>query len=253
MLEHGNAMKLIALIAAGFVCIGALSGVAGDAQKVNPYTVQFSGVTPAELPAKAAELVKKAKVRDWSVTTVNVVKAALEANPATACAVVGSISKAVPEMAPIAAGTAAELQPKHAVAIAKAAANAAPSKAARIVVAVSRAVPGTYRVVAMAVCNAVPESNQAILTALAAAFPELSVGIEKALANYTGEFPSVGLILDQATIVAVASSPAPTDARGPTILLPFVPPKPAFVYPQANNNPQKTVTVRDYATTPAPP
>jgi hypothetical protein len=211
-------MKRIAVIVLGCVCLGALSGVAGDTQKVNPYSVALSQVIPAELPAKAAELVKKAKASDRSVTTVNVVQAALEANPVSACAVVSSISKAFPKMAPIAAGTAAELQPKQAVAIAKAAAKAAPSNAAQIVVAVSRAVPGSARAVAMAVCDTVPGSNRAVLTALAAAFPELNASISEALAKSVGESPSVGSILDQA--VAVAS--APTGPRGPTITGPFV-------------------------------
>jgi len=142
--KYGNAMKRIAAMVLGSVCLGALSGVAADAQKVNPYSLVLSQAPPAELPARAAALVKKAKARDWSVTAVNVVKAALEARPASACAVVNSISKAVPEMAPIAAGTAAELQPKQAVAIAEAAADAAPSNADEIVAAVSRAVPGSY-------------------------------------------------------------------------------------------------------------
>ena len=253
LVEHGNAMKRIAVITLGFVCLGALSGVAGDVQKVNPYSVVLSEVTPAELPAKTADLVKTAKVRNWSVTTVNVVKAALQANPASACAVVSSISKAVPEMASVAAGTAAELQPKHAVAIAKAAANAAPSKAARIVVAVSKAVPGSYQAVAVAVSNAVPGSNQAILTALAAAFPELSAGIDKALAEYTGEFPSVGFILDQASVVTVASSSG--GARGPSIEPPYIILPPGVTPPQAHNDPQvpQPPGPRNYATQASPP
>lgn len=218
-LEFGKAMKRIAAIVLGLVCFGALSGAAGDAQKVNPYSAVLSEATSAELPAKAADLVKRAKARDRSVTTVNVVKAALQANPGSARAVVSVISKAVPEMAPIAAATAAELQPKEAALIAKAAASAAPSRAAKIVVAVSRAVPGSWRDVAAVVGDAVPGSSQAILTALAAAFPELSAAINEALAKYTSELPSVGLILDQ--VVAVGSSSASTGVRGPTITPPY--------------------------------
>ncbi len=241
-------MKRIAIVLLGFVCLGALSGVAADAQKVNPYSAKLSKIAPAELPANAAELVKKAKARDWSVTTVSVVKAALQANPASACAVVNSISKAVPEMAPIAAGTAAELQPRQAVAIAKAAAIAAPSKAAKIVVAVSRVVPNAYRAVAVAVSDAVPGSNQAILTALSLAFPELKAKIDKALANYTGEIPSVGPILDGAGAVTVASSSAPTDARGPSIGAPYITLPPSFTPPNADTDPQTPVTPpRTYA------
>jgi hypothetical protein len=234
-------MKRIATIVLGFVCFGTLSGVAGDPQEVNPYSVVLRQMIPAELPAKAADLIKRAQARDWSVTTVNVVKAALQANPASACAVVNSISKAAPEMAPVAAGTGAELQPKQAVAIAIVAAKAAPSKAARIVVAVSRAVPGSCRVVAVAVCEAVPGSNKAVLTALAAAFPELSAGIEKALASCIGELPSVGLALDQSGVVTVASSSTPTGARGPSIELPYILLPPGVTPHQAHNDPQNPV------------
>jgi hypothetical protein len=221
--EYGNVMKRIAIILSGFVCFGALSGVADDARKSNPYIERLKSIAPAELPAEAARQVKKAKARDWSVTTVDVVKAALQASPASACAVVNSVAKAVPEMAPVAAGTAAELQPRQAVVIAKAAAAAAPSKGAKIVVAVSRAVPNSYRVVAVAVCDAVPGSNEAILSALSLAFPELKKHIDEALANYTGDRPSVGVILDQAGALSLASSSDPTDARGPAVGAPLVP------------------------------
>jgi hypothetical protein len=210
-------MKRIAVVLLGFACFGALSGVAGDIQNVNPYSAVFSQVIPAEMPAKAATLVKKEKARDRSTSTVNVVKAALAANAPSACAVVSSISKAVSEMAPVAAGTAAEVQPSQVVAIAKAAANAAPSKAAKIVVAVCRAAPKSRRAVAVAVCEAVPGSNQAILTAMAAAFPELAAGISQALAKSSSEFAPVGSILDQAVTVASA----PTGVRGPSIGAPY--------------------------------
>ena len=227
-------MKRIAVILAGVVSLGALSGVAGDEQKVNPYTVVLSKVARPELPAKAAVLVRKAKAGDQRVTTVNVVGAALQANPASACAVVSAVSRAVSEMAPVAAGTAAELQPRQALAIAKAAAAAAPSKAAQIVVAVSRAVPKSYLDVAVAVSDLVPGSGRAILAALSSAFPELKAGINNALANYTGQSPSVGLTLGQAGMVTLVSSGA---ARGPAAGSPYVPLGSGTPY-QANNDPQ---------------
>ena len=229
------------MVLVGFVWLGVLSGVADDAQKVNPYGVVLSSVAAPLLPAKAAQLVKKAKARDRAITTVNVVKAALAAHPAGASPVVFSISKAVPEMAPIAAGTAAELQPQQAVAIAKAAASAAPSQAAKIVVAVSRAVPDSYREVAGAVCDAVPGSAQAVLTALSLAFPESKAGINMALANDSGQILPVGAILDQAGFLAGASSFDPTGARGPAAGPPFVPLGSGITPYQANNDPQVPV------------
>jgi len=230
-------MKRIALILAGVVSLGALSGVAGDEQKINPYTVVLSKVAPPELPAKAAVLVRKAKAGDQRAATANVVAAALQANPASACAVVSAVSRAVSEMAPVAAGTAAALQPNQAVSFAKAAAAAAPPKAAQIVVAVSRAVPKSYREVAVAVSDLVPGSGRAILAALSSAFPELKAGIDTALANDSGQSPSVGLALSQAGVVTLVSSGA---ARGPAAEPPFVPLGTGTPY-QANNDPQSPV------------
>ena len=230
-------MRRIAVILAGVVSLGALGGVAGNEQKVNPYTVVLSQVAPLELPAKAAVLVRKAKAADQRVTTVSVVGAALQASPASACAVVSAVSRAVSEMAPVAAGTAAGLQPGQALAIAKAAAAAAPSKAAQIVVAVSRAVPKSYLDVAVAVSDLVPGSGQAILAALASAFPELKAGIDNALANNTGQTSSVGLALGQGGIVTLVSAGAP---RGPAEGPPYVPLGSGTPY-QANNDPQVPV------------
>ena len=236
--KYGKPMKRIAIIVSGFVWLGALSGVAGEAQHVNPYTVAFGKIAAAELPASAGALVKKATARESSLTTVNVVQAALQANAKSACAVVSAISRAVPEMAPIAAGTAAELQPRRAVAIAQAAAAAAPSQAGQIVVAVCRAAPKSYRLVAVAVANAVPGSNRAILAALSSAFPELKSGLDNALANYNGQLPSVGLMLDQTGVVTLASSAGLTGARGPASAPPYVLLGSGVTPYNANNDPQ---------------
>ncbi|HXP60994.1 MAG TPA: hypothetical protein VN829_10910 [Dongiaceae bacterium] len=234
-------MKRIAIIVSGFVWLGALSGVAGEVQQVNPYSVAFGKIAAAELPASAAALVKKATARESSGTTVNAVQAALQANAKSACAVVSAISRSVPEMAPIAAGTAVQLQPKRAVAIAQAAAAAAPSQAAQIVVAVCRAAPKSYRLVAVAVANAVPGSNRAILAALSSAFPELKTGLDNALANYNGQPPSVGLTLDQTGVVALVSAVEPIGVRGPASQPPFVPLGSGVTPYQADNDTQDPV------------
>ena len=220
--ELGNAMKRILIVLLSIVCLGALSGIAADAPKANPYRGVLSKVSPAELPAKAAELVKKAKARDWGNTTVNVVKAALEANPAAAPAVVSAIARAVPQMAPVAAGTAAEGQPKQLVAIARAAAAAAPAKAPKIAVAVSRAVPNSYRLAALTVAETVPGSGRAILEALAAAFPELKPGIERGLARYTGDMPPMASILDQAAAMVASAPDSSGLSRGPSTGPPYI-------------------------------
>jgi len=244
-------MKQIAVLLAGFVCLGALNGVAGGTEKVNPYTVALSKVAVPELPAKAAELVKAAKAPERSLTAAEVVKAAFQANHAAVFAVVSSICKAAPETAAVAAGTAAQLQPKYAVLIAKVAAKAAPSEAAQIVVAVARVVPRSYRLVATTVSDAVPGSNQAILAALAAAFPELAGSIQKSLANYTGQSPSLAQILDPAIAVTVAVPSAP-GVRGPSENPGYPSGNGITSFGSANNDPQVPVPYGGAGSTTSP-
>lgn len=229
-------MKRIATILLTLSWAGALNAVGADAPKANIYNRIPRKVPPPEMPAKAAQSAERATAPDLSTITVNVVKAAVAQNPASAAAVVSAISEQVPEMAQVAAGAAAELQPNQAVAIAKAAATAAPGSAAGIAVAVSRAVPAALRVVALAVTETVPGSNRSVLTALAAAFPELRPGIDKALADNTGDAPPVAFILDQATAAGVASAFERSGARGPAIGPPYVAPplNPTYIYPYSS-------------------
>src|SRR5437588_939369 len=112
-------MKRIAFVALSIVSLGAMTPFA--AETANPFRESLSRVSAAELPPKAAELIKNAKSRDRVSTTINVVKAAIGINPAAAPAIVGGIARAVPEVAAVAAGTAAAEQPKQASLIAKAA------------------------------------------------------------------------------------------------------------------------------------
>jgi hypothetical protein len=208
-----------------------------DAPKANPFKETLAAVPSVELPAKAADLVLQTKPLARQAVTINVVKGAVEINPAAAPAIVGAIARPVPEMASVAAGVAAAEQPKQAGAIAKAAAAAAPSKAGQIVLAVCQAVPNAYRDIALAVSQVVPGAGKEILEAVASALPNLRLPIETALAGYGGNVPSVAATLSQAastpqnpTISDTASpGPAqpglPTDPglRGPAVGPPFVP------------------------------
>src|SRR6266436_10433146 len=103
-------MKKIAMIALGTVCLVAVASFAGDSPKANPYAETLNSVPAAELPAKAAELVRDAKARQREAVTIEVVKAAVVKSPAAATAIVGAIAKAAPDMAAIAAATAASEQ-----------------------------------------------------------------------------------------------------------------------------------------------
>jgi len=212
-------MKQIAIIALSVVLLGAFQSPAAEALETTPFKQALVGVPAAELPAKAAELVKAAKTNERQAATVAIVKAALEMNPAAAPSIVGAIARAVPAMAPVAAGTAAAQQPKQAAAIAKSASAAAPKMAGKIVVAVCQAVPNDYRNVAIAVSQAVPGAGKEILMAVAAALPDLKPAIEKVLAGYEGNVPSVAAALDSAK---TDPSAAPL-ARGPTVGPPYLP------------------------------
>lgn len=207
-------MKHIAIFALGAFLMASLTSNAKEA----PYQKMLAGVPAAEMPAKAAGLVKQTKAREWGTRTVDVVKSALAINPAAAPAVVAAIAKAVPEMASIAAGTAAGEQPKQAAAITKAAVAAAPSKAGKVVTAVCRAVPSEYRSVALAASEAAPTASKEILNAVGTAIPEMRMSIDKSLANYQGTIPQVAAVLPTST--ETAAGPLP---KGPTQGAPYTP------------------------------
>ncbi len=211
-------MKLLSVLALSVLFCGAQICIADDSPWSRVYQKKLSQGPAAELPAAAADIVKKAKARDWGHTTVDVVKAATAINPAAAPAVVGAIARAVPEMAAVAAETAAGEQPKLASAIARAAAVAAPGKVAKIVAAVCRAVPNDYRAVALAVSEAVPGSGKEVLKGVAAAVPSIRPGIDKNLAAYNG---NTAAFLDQVAS-ANRNGTAPL-TRGPSIGPPYVP------------------------------
>src|SRR5712671_6672773 len=89
---------IILTTALGAVC--TFSSFAKDNAK--PVSLILSSVPAAELPAKAAQIIKDAKVRDREATTLNVVKVAVGMNPAAAPVIVGAIAREVPTMAPVA-------------------------------------------------------------------------------------------------------------------------------------------------------
>ena len=219
-------MRHIAIITLSFVCLTAFNSFAKDASKSLKKTL--SSVPAAELPAKAAQLVKDTKPYDQEVTTINVVKVTVGMNPAAASAIVGAIARAVVPMAPVAAGTAAEEQPKQACAIAKAAAAAAPSQAGPIVLAVCKAAPNDYRCIAIAVSQAAPGSREDILRAVEYARPELESEIEKALVSSVASTPSVATTLD----LAAASYSQTSGRRPPT----NTPPGPPIGLPPGGHN-----------------
>src|SRR6266496_845935 len=102
------AITLVAVL--GGVC--PFNSFAKDSAK--PVSAVLGSTPAAELPAKAAQLIADAKVRDREAITVSVVKVALGINPAAAPVIVGAIARGTPAIAPVAAGTGASEQPKQA-------------------------------------------------------------------------------------------------------------------------------------------
>ena len=200
-------MKTIGALVLSLALLSTSSLVA--ASKGNSPSQSLAGVPAAEMPAKAAELVKAAKARDRRTATADIVNAAVDLNPAATPQVVGAIAKATPSMAPLAAGIAAAQLPKQASVIARAAAAAAPAEAGKIAAAVCRAVPSDYRAIAIAVGTAVPSANKAVLESIASVLPNLKPGIESAMAGYGGQAPSVALILDSARTPDARLTPVP--------------------------------------------
>ena len=214
-------MKKIAIMTLSAVWLGTSICPASD----SPYKDILAKVPAAELPAKSAGLVKDAKARDREAVTRDVVKSAVEINPAAAPLIVSAIAQAAPDMAALAASVAAAQQPKQAAAIARAAAAVAPAKAGKIVIAVCRAVPNDYRNIAAAVAEAVPGSGQEVLKAVATVRPDLQPGIDRVLVSYGNYLPSVGAVLDANLSAGQGSGNGPpiSLARGPAIGPPFIP------------------------------
>jgi hypothetical protein len=201
-------MNKILVFASSLVLFFGASAYAGDDALAASATAALKKVPAAEMPAKAASMIKAASKAEREATTIQVVKVAVALNPASAPALIGTIAREVPASAPVAAATAAAQQPGQASAIAKAAAASAPAQAGAIAGAVCRAVPNQYRNVAVAVAQAVPQSTKQILEAIASAIPELKASIEKALAGYSGGM-TVASSLEKA-------APAPGGSGGNT-------------------------------------
>lgn len=191
-------------IAAALALITNVNVQAGET--ASPIQLVLSGVSATDMPAKAAQLVSQADATTIKQTTIDVVKAAINMNPAAVELIVGAIAKSNPEMAGTAAATAAGLLPSQVVAIARAAASAAPKQAKQIVEALCRALPSAYQKIANAVAQVVPGADKEILEGIAAAIPSLKNSINTVLANYNagGKTASV----DQALPEIAHSSPS---------------------------------------------
>jgi hypothetical protein len=188
------------------VCLDAHTLFAGKSSEFVAVRNELRAVTPAEMPARASQLVSQAglEVREATAETVVTVSSALR--PVAVVAVVGAISHDNPAVAPAAAAKAAGLQPKQAADIARAAASAAPAQAAKIVYAVCKVVPMRYSTVATAVAQVVPDASKEILAAVTEAMPGLKPFVERSGAGNANA--SVGVIMAQTESLAKITAQA---------------------------------------------
>jgi hypothetical protein len=109
--------RLSSLIAAAAVLFGPMAVTAGglpgmQADYVARYEPVLRAVPNLELPAKAASLVKQARLEQKEVVAIAVVRVVSKINPAAIPPVVGAIGRAEPSVAARAAAEAGKLQPK---------------------------------------------------------------------------------------------------------------------------------------------
>src|SRR6186713_2571885 len=76
---------------------------ANENSQVDAFKKILSKVPAPEMPAKAAELVRKAPVNEQKPTAIAVVRAAVQKSPVSAPFVVSAVSRAVPAVAAVAA------------------------------------------------------------------------------------------------------------------------------------------------------
>jgi hypothetical protein len=120
---------------AGLTGVVMLSGAVMGASQKNleqSYAKILAAVPAAEMPAKAASLVTKAKPQERETNAVAAVRAAIKVSPVSTLATVGSICSAAPDTAPAVVAAAIKLQPSQARAIANVGTTAAPTQAAEI-------------------------------------------------------------------------------------------------------------------------
>jgi hypothetical protein len=186
-------LKLLPVLAVAIGLFAAPTLRAKESTDAATLKQSLTGVSPLELPAKAASLVAQAGAKEKELVTEAVVKAAVSLNPAATPAIVGAIAKNNPSMASRAATMAAELQPKQLALIAKAAVGGAPAQATEIVAALCKQSPTRYNVIAVNAAQAIPASGREILDGVANGIPSLQSYLDKA---------SKGLVCNTDAVVA---------------------------------------------------
>lgn len=148
-----NLIKIAAVLAviASFAVAPAQAITAKEAKELK--TTILSVPVP-EMPAKAADLVKRADKPNREAVAVTLVKTVVFKHRAAAPLMISAISKASPEVAPAISAAAAEISSDQAVSIARAATIAAPGQAQEISSKVGQAAPAQRAFVAAGVTAA---------------------------------------------------------------------------------------------------
>src|SRR6266566_15507 len=160
-MKKNNQFALAALLAS-LTCFATSPAQALTEKEVSTINNTIKEAPAADLPVKAAEMVKQSAKKDKEAVAVAVVRAAIAKKPASAVSVVSSVVKAAPSTAPTVAAAAAKLAPDQLEAIAVAAALAAPELADKIVAAIADVYPKAEERVAKAVMLAVPQAQAKI-------------------------------------------------------------------------------------------
>jgi hypothetical protein len=215
---------------------------ANAAPDLEAIRARLRSVPAPELPITAAKIIQQSSAADREATTLSVVRAAVDLNPAAAPLLVGAVARALPEMVALAAATAAAKQPAQAEAITTTAVTIAPGNLGQIVKSMSAAVPNEFRDIALAAEQAAPNSRQEIIQSIGSSLPQLKPYLDREVMLYGRTGAPISLVLDHATIAqanatrtnSISDSSVQAAAQNPSN--PSAPETPASRDPKAGGN-----------------
>jgi translation elongation factor EF-4 len=161
----------LAVLLAALSFVAAPSASALSHSQVVAIKKVVADIPPAEMAAKAADLVTQASKNERKEVALVTVREIATKRPATIVPVVAAISKAAPEVSAAVAAEAAKFASEQASAIAKAAAAGAPAEADVIAAAVAKEVPAAATKVTRAVASLVPDQTSKIVETVVASVP----------------------------------------------------------------------------------
>jgi hypothetical protein len=164
----------LAVLLAALSFVAAPSASAISVPQVQAIKRLVVDVPPAEIAARAADVVRQAPKVDRKEVALATIREVVSTRPATVVAVVAAIAKAAPEVSVPVAAEAARLAADQASAIAKAAASGAPAQADQIAAAVAKAAPASAASVARAVAMVVPNQVVNISEAVVKSVPSVA-------------------------------------------------------------------------------